>query len=79
MKINLIKGINLAARDINGKSDPYVIFSSGNQSIKSKIIYTTLNPVWSETLMLNIEDIKNPLSILVNILLFIFLILQYFY
>jgi stromal membrane-associated protein len=36
-----------------GLSDPYVVFSLGRQSVRSKVIDNNLNPVWNETLMLS--------------------------
>jgi len=54
LRILLIAGVKLMAADINGKSDPYVVFTTGGQTVKSKVIPTTLNPVWNETLMLNV-------------------------
>ncbi len=49
LKVKLREGINLAVRDINGTSDPYVKFIlNGNCIYKSKIIFKNLNPVWNE-------------------------------
>lgn len=39
---------NLAAKDSNGLSDPYVRLQLGSSKAKSKIIYKNLNPVWNE-------------------------------
>jgi len=59
LRILLIAGVKLMVGDINGKSDPYVVFASKGQSVKSKVKNCTLNPVWNETLMLNIPDYNN--------------------
>ncbi|GJM91880.1 hypothetical protein PR202_ga08298 [Eleusine coracana subsp. coracana] len=37
-------------------SDPYVIINLGHQSMKTKVIKSSLNPVWNERLMLSIPD-----------------------
>jgi len=42
--INLIEGRNLTAADLDGKSDPYILFSFGSKKVKSKILKKTLNP-----------------------------------
>lgn len=46
--INLVNARNLKAADLNGKSDPYVIFLVGDQSAKSSVIKKTLDPEWNE-------------------------------
>jgi len=56
LRIKLIRGHDLLAADINSKSDPYVVFSTADQFVKSHVKKATLNPTWNETLMLNIPD-----------------------
>eukprot|EP01120_Amphizonella_sp_Union-15-10_P009575 TRINITY_DN3662_c0_g1_i1.p1 TRINITY_DN3662_c0_g1~~TRINITY_DN3662_c0_g1_i1.p1 ORF type:complete len:280 (-),score=43.84 TRINITY_DN3662_c0_g1_i1:21-812(-) len=63
LKIVLREGKGLSSHDVGGKSDPYVIFKSGNQVAKSSIKKETLDPKWNETLMLNIADLSQPLLI----------------
>ncbi|KAH0786560.1 C2 domain containing protein [Histomonas meleagridis] len=53
--IYIVRGSNLPAGDINGKSDPYCIIEArcGGKDIriaKTKIIKKTLNPVWDQEL-----------------------------
>ncbi|TVU36850.1 hypothetical protein EJB05_18802 [Eragrostis curvula] len=55
IKVNIIRGTNLAIRDVMS-SDPYVIINLGHQSMKTKVIRSSLNPVWNERLMLSIPD-----------------------
>ncbi|PUZ52982.1 hypothetical protein GQ55_5G017400 [Panicum hallii var. hallii] len=55
MKVDVIRGTNLAIRDVMS-SDPYVIISLGHQSMKTKVIKSSLNPVWNERLLLSIPD-----------------------
>jgi serine/threonine protein kinase len=46
--IKALQGKDLAAKDSNGKSDPYLIISYGTQQFKTKCIKKTLNPVWTD-------------------------------
>ncbi|KAL9247757.1 hypothetical protein vseg_021153 [Gypsophila vaccaria] len=64
IKVNVVKGTNLAVRDVV-TSDPYVILSLGQQSVKTRVIKNNLNPVWNEKLMLSIPDCIPPLKLLV--------------
>jgi len=41
----------LKPADWNGKSDPYVIVKSGTFEARTKIVYSTLDPVWEEDLV----------------------------
>ncbi|CAG7890683.1 hypothetical protein BRARA_A03579 [Brassica rapa] len=64
IKVNVVKGTNLAVRDVM-TSDPYVILTLGQQSVKTRVIKNNLNPVWNETLMLSIPEQMPPLKVLV--------------
>ncbi|XP_058782602.1 probable ADP-ribosylation factor GTPase-activating protein AGD11 [Vicia villosa] len=64
IKVNVVKGTNLAIRDLV-TSDPYVILSLGNQSVKTRVIKNNLNPVWNESLMLSIPESIPPLRVIV--------------
>ncbi|XP_051124115.1 probable ADP-ribosylation factor GTPase-activating protein AGD11 [Andrographis paniculata] len=64
IKVNIMRGTNLAIRDMM-TSDPYVILSLGNQSMKTRVIRNNLNPIWNESLMLSIPDSIPPLKLLV--------------
>ncbi|KAG8363704.1 hypothetical protein BUALT_Bualt19G0050100 [Buddleja alternifolia] len=64
IKVNVVRGTNLAVRDVV-TSDPYVILSLGNQSMKTRAIKNNLNPVWNESLMLSIPENIPPLKLLV--------------
>lgn len=63
LRIKLISGHDLISCDINGRSDPYVIFKLPGQKVKSKIQYETLNPVWNETFQLCVERLEDPLQV----------------
>ncbi|GFQ04939.1 probable ADP-ribosylation factor GTPase-activating protein agd11 [Phtheirospermum japonicum] len=62
--VNIVKGTNLAVRDMVS-SDPYVILSLGNQSMRTRVIKNNLNPVWNERIMLSIPDTVPPLKLFV--------------
>ncbi|XVF41123.1 hypothetical protein PTKIN_Ptkin01aG0255300 [Pterospermum kingtungense] len=64
VKVNVVKGTNLVVRDMM-TSDPYVILSLGQQSVKTHVIKNNLNPVWNESLMLSIPENIPPLKVLV--------------
>eukprot|EP01091_Cochliopodium_minus_P003088 TRINITY_DN12921_c0_g1_i1.p1 TRINITY_DN12921_c0_g1~~TRINITY_DN12921_c0_g1_i1.p1 ORF type:complete len:268 (+),score=79.19 TRINITY_DN12921_c0_g1_i1:23-826(+) len=79
LKVDVIEGKGLASKDINGKSDPYVILVPGNEkgylkksnknnnntkvSVKTKYVKESLDPVWNETLMMNIPSIEEGLTL----------------
>ncbi|XP_008813423.1 probable ADP-ribosylation factor GTPase-activating protein AGD11 isoform X2 [Phoenix dactylifera] len=62
IKVNIIRGTNLAVRDVM-TSDPYVILNMGHQTMKTRVIKSNLNPVWNERLMLSIPDPIPPLKL----------------
>ncbi|KAL5708345.1 putative ADP-ribosylation factor GTPase-activating protein agd11 [Ranunculus cassubicifolius] len=62
VKVNIVRGTNLCVRDVI-TSDPYVILTLGNQSVKTRVIKSSLNPVWNESLMLSIPDPVPPLKL----------------
>lgn len=64
IKVNVVRGYNLVIRDVV-TSDPYVILSLGEQSMKTRVIKNNLNPVWNEQLMLSIPIHIPPLKLLV--------------
>ena len=46
--IKALAGRDLPAKDLNGKSDPYIIFKLDGVEQKTQIQKKTLNPVWNE-------------------------------
>lgn len=62
LKVKVIKGTNLAVRDWNN-SDPYVRVQLGTQSVKTRVIKKSLNPVWDEELTLYIPKKVGPLKL----------------
>ncbi|KNC52838.1 uncharacterized protein AMSG_08981 [Thecamonas trahens ATCC 50062] len=47
--VRVIKGVDLAARDSSGKSDPYVVIKYGKEKAKTAYKEQTLEPHWEET------------------------------
>jgi len=58
--IKALQGKDLAPKDANGKSDPYLIISYGTQQFKTKCIKKTLNPVWAEQTFVIASDHNVP-------------------
>ncbi|CAA7388558.1 unnamed protein product [Spirodela intermedia] len=62
IKVNVVRGTNLAIRDVVS-SDPYVMLTLGHQSVKTRVIKSSLNPIWNESLLLSIPDSIPPLKL----------------
>lgn len=72
LRIRLIDGKNLHAGDVTGKSDPFCVFGCGRHDkhhklrtseAMSSVQKQTLNPVWNETLMLNVPSLDETLTV----------------
>ncbi|XP_042450152.1 protein C2-DOMAIN ABA-RELATED 11-like [Zingiber officinale] len=55
LKVIVSSGRNLAIRDFIS-SDPYVVVKVGNQTAKTKVINSCLNPVWNEELTFHVKE-----------------------
>ncbi|KAB2026934.1 hypothetical protein ES319_D06G255100v1 [Gossypium barbadense] len=62
LKVKVVKGINLAIRDML-TSDPYVVLTLGKQTIQTAVIKSNLNPVWNEELMLSVPQNFGPVKL----------------
>uniref|UniRef100_A0A9I9CFJ9 ADP-ribosylation factor GTPase-activating protein AGD12-like n=1 Tax=Cucumis melo TaxID=3656 RepID=A0A9I9CFJ9_CUCME len=62
LKVKVIKGTNLAVRDVK-TSDPFVTLTLGQQTAKTTVIKSNLNPVWNEELMLSVPLEYGPLKL----------------
>jgi stromal membrane-associated protein len=60
--IDLKEAKELAGMNISGKSDPYVTFRLGEQSISSKRVDNSVTPRWNQQLMLS-WDGTSPLEV----------------
>lgn len=48
---------NLAAADLNGKSDPFVVVEcEGKERLKTRVVRKTLEPRWGEQTTFAVED-----------------------
>ncbi|KAA0052490.1 putative ADP-ribosylation factor GTPase-activating protein AGD13 [Cucumis melo var. makuwa] len=55
LKIKVIRGTNLAIRDMMS-SDPYVVMTLGQQTVQTSVVRSNLNPVWNEELTLSVPQ-----------------------
>ncbi|XP_076960602.1 ADP-ribosylation factor GTPase-activating protein AGD12-like isoform X1 [Bidens hawaiensis] len=62
LKITVIKGTNLAVRDMLS-SDPYVVLTLGHQKAQTTVRNSNLNPVWNEELMLSVPQNYKPVKV----------------
>uniref|UniRef100_A0A3Q3ISM1 C2 domain-containing protein n=1 Tax=Monopterus albus TaxID=43700 RepID=A0A3Q3ISM1_MONAL len=64
LEIELKRGHNLAVRDRQGTSDPYVKFKlAGKEVFRSKTIHKNLNPVWDEKTTLIVDSLREPVYV----------------
>ncbi|EED19404.1 phosphatidylserine decarboxylase Psd2, putative [Talaromyces stipitatus ATCC 10500] len=57
LRVNVVKGRNLAAKDRGGTSDPYLVVSLGSARDSTPTISKTLNPDWNVTFELPISGV----------------------
>ncbi|RMZ75519.1 hypothetical protein DV738_g5412, partial [Chaetothyriales sp. CBS 135597] len=57
LKVNVIRGRNLAAKDRSGTSDPYLVVMLGRSKQSTPSISKTLNPEWNICLDLPLTDV----------------------
>ncbi|RDI87955.1 hypothetical protein Vi05172_g1826 [Venturia inaequalis] len=50
LRVKVIKGRDLAAKDRNGTSDPYLVLTLGDAKEATSTINKTLNPVWDQSI-----------------------------
>ncbi|GLU17545.1 hypothetical protein SLE2022_339060 [Rubroshorea leprosula] len=62
LKIKVLKGTNLAIRDMMS-SDPYVVLTLGQQTARTAVVKSNLNPVWNEELMLSVPQNFGPVKL----------------
>ncbi|XP_055827415.1 WEB family protein At5g55860-like isoform X2 [Solanum dulcamara] len=55
VKVMVVQGRRLVIRDFKS-SDPYVILNLGNQTAKTKVINSCLNPVWNQEFHFSISE-----------------------
>ncbi|XP_022714480.1 ADP-ribosylation factor GTPase-activating protein AGD12-like isoform X1 [Durio zibethinus] len=62
LKVKVVKGIDLAIRDMM-TSDPYVVLTLGQQTVQTSIVKSNLNPVWNEELTLSVPHNFGPVKL----------------
>ncbi|KAE8710976.1 ADP-ribosylation factor GTPase-activating protein AGD12 [Hibiscus syriacus] len=62
LKVTVEKGTNLAIRDMM-TSDPYVLLTLGQQTVRTTVKSSNLNPVWNEELMLSVPTNYRPVKL----------------
>ncbi|XP_060179595.1 protein C2-DOMAIN ABA-RELATED 7-like isoform X1 [Lycium barbarum] len=60
LKIQVLRGINLAVKD-TFSSDPYVVIDKGGQRVKTSVKKNSCNPVWNEELTVALQDPNIPI------------------
>ncbi|KAF9938490.1 hypothetical protein BGZ67_010793 [Mortierella alpina] len=60
MRIHISQARDLAAKDFNGLSDPYVKVTVGGHKFTTKVIHKTLNPVWNAAFDFDLETQSVP-------------------
>ncbi|CAN7109359.1 unnamed protein product, partial [Brassica rapa subsp. narinosa] len=68
LKVTLKKGTNLAVRDTR-TSDSYVVLTLGQQTAKSTVMKSNLNPVWNEELMLSVPHDYGSVKLVLSVTL----------
>ena len=61
--MHVIGARGLAAKDMSGTSDPYVLVSHGEEVRKSEIMQKSLNPMWDEHMVLLINTVMTPIKV----------------
>uniref|UniRef100_A0A0N5A7A4 Multiple C2 and transmembrane domain-containing protein 1 n=1 Tax=Parastrongyloides trichosuri TaxID=131310 RepID=A0A0N5A7A4_PARTI len=61
LSVKVYKASNLAALDLNGKSDPFVVVELDNARLQTHTEYKTLNPEWNKMFTFNVKDIHSIL------------------
>eukprot|EP01080_Neovahlkampfia_damariscottae_P002967 gene2967-4977_t len=65
LHIVAVEGRNLAIKDITGSSDPYIIFKTSSNLLKTTTIYKNLNPIWNEQFNVEVHELSEELEVCV--------------
>lgn len=60
LKATVVKGQNLAPKDRNGFSDPFVILSLGDYKFITEVIPKTLDPTWNASFEMSLNGVSAP-------------------
>lgn len=62
LSIHCIGGKGLVPKDVNGTSDPYIVFSAGENSVKTNVAESSLSPMWDHHSMLVLDNPELPVK-----------------
>lgn len=65
LHVQVTEARNLAARDANGLSDPFVRLQLGNTKTKTSVVMRNLNPAWHEEFFFNVVESDEVLLVVV--------------
>jgi len=60
LEIIVVEATNLMAKDINGKSDPYVEWTFNGEKYKTNFLEANLNPVWNDSYLYDVSIQQMP-------------------
>ncbi|CAG8434726.1 9000_t:CDS:10 [Scutellospora calospora] len=63
LKVDIIKARNLAIKDRNGFSDPYIVMHIGDENYNTHVVNKNLNPEWDATFCHKIDPQHPPSEI----------------
>ncbi|CDS42319.1 multiple C2 and transmembrane domain containing protein [Echinococcus multilocularis] len=66
LRVNVIAASGLAAKEMNGKCDPYCLLELINMHVQTHTVKKTLNPVWKKIFVFPVTDIHSVLYITVK-------------
>ena len=63
IELTIERGKDLAIKDLNGTSDPYVkVFYGTGEKYTTNIVYKSLNPIWNEKCSFLVHDLNVPIQ-----------------
>eukprot|EP00050_Salpingoeca_kvevrii_P011193 m.13469 g.13469 ORF g.13469 m.13469 type:complete len:817 (+) comp3305_c0_seq1:148-2598(+) len=65
LRVKIISGRSLIAKDLNGKSDPFVVLQLGNTRLRTLTQKKTLNPTWNKVFEIPVMDIFDVIDLAV--------------
>jgi len=58
LRVTIVEGAALAARNLKGKSDPYCEVYIGSQEHRTSVAAGTLNPKWNASMQFLVKDLQ---------------------
>ncbi|XP_070703279.1 multiple C2 and transmembrane domain-containing protein 2-like isoform X2 [Pempheris klunzingeri] len=63
LQVKVVKGADLLAADLNGKSDPFCVLELGNDRLQTHTVYKSLYPEWNKVFTFPVKDIHDVLVV----------------